>query len=346
MPSFEDILQRYDYSLPPELIAQKPASPRDSAKLLVVNRTTGRTDWTTFNRIGDFLPPRSLLVFNDTRVIPARLPVARATGGGISLLLLGAEGDTLRALAPKKLRTGERLSIGKKEIFLVEGRSDHGWILRPLFPIGQLGSLLKRHGETPIPPYIKESPLTEKQLRSAYQTIFAAKSGSVAAPTASLHFTKRLLARLKKREIDTVLVTLHVHLGTFAPLTEEQWKNGRLHKERYAISANSARLIERAKSEGRPVIAVGTTVARTLESAVDSRGRFTRPEGETSIFIREGYRFRIVDGLITNFHVPESSLLMLVSAFAGHDCIQDLYRQAIERRLRFFSFGDAMMILS
>lgn len=388
MESFEDTLRLYDYALPHERIATKPASPRDSAKLVVFDRATGRTTWTTFRKIADHLPPRSLLVLNETKVIPARLRLRRETGGTIAVLYLGTEKGMMYVLSPKKLKVGERLRLRGKDVCVVErtskadipshvvpiprtagavhlgnknsaapvpgcGTIGEGiapssmniWLLRPLFPIRRLDHLLRRHGETPIPPYIKHSPLSERTLRSSYQTIFAKTPGSIAAPTASLHFTKRLMRELKKRGIDVVKVTLHVHLGTFAPLSAEQWKRGKLHAEAYAIDPTTARLIERAKREGRSIVAVGTTVARTLESAAGAPGRLRHVQGTTDLFIRDGHRFRIVDSLITNFHVPKSSLLILVCAFDGRQRIFDIYRQAIDRKLRFFSFGDAMLIL-
>ncbi|MBI5794053.1 tRNA preQ1(34) S-adenosylmethionine ribosyltransferase-isomerase QueA [Candidatus Uhrbacteria bacterium] len=343
--AFDEALRQYDYELSPELIANKPAHPRDSAKLVVLHRATGNVTWSTFHDIAEFLPPRSLLVLNETKVIPARLTLTRATGGHVSILRLKVERGLLHALSPKALRVGEHLKLAGKEMFVVDGRTEEAWLLRPLFPVHGMDALFRKHGTMPIPPYIKKTPLTEHELRREYQAVFAKKTGSIAAPTASLHFTTHLLHDLEKSGVECARITLHVHLGTFAPLTEDQWSAGALHPEEYHIGARAMQQITHAKREGRPIIAVGTTALRTLESAADSRGHIVHPEGTTQLFIREGHRFRITDGLITNFHVPQSSLLMLVSAFAGREKIFDVYREAMERKFRFFSFGDAMLII-
>ncbi len=342
---FTTILKQFDYRFPLELIAQKPASPRDSARLLVFNRTTKKKTSTTFRSLPNFLPSNALLVFNETKVIPARIHVTKKTGGAVALLYLKTDGSTIRCLANKSLKEGEILTLSRNRSFRVTKRSGKEWILKPSFPIHELASIMKQYGSAPLPPYIKHSPLTERERRREYQTIFAKHAGSIAAPTASLHFTKRLMSALKKRGIGITFVTLHVHLGTFAPLTEEQWKKGMLHTEEYAIPASAKRMIERAKKEKRPIIAIGTTVVRTLESASNTQKKIIRTKGSTDLFIREGYTFTMIDGLITNFHVPRSSLLMLVSAFAGRETIMELYRDAIQKRYRLFSFGDGMLIV-
>jgi S-adenosylmethionine:tRNA ribosyltransferase-isomerase len=344
-PDFDSALAAYDYAFPPELIANAPADPRDSSRLAVLDRSTGETQWTTFRVIGEYLPPNALLVLNETKVIPARLPVTRATGGKTELLVLGVAGGQLRALANKKLRAGETLTIdGDDRTLTVSGSDEKEWILTPSFSIAELSSVLDTAGRMPLPPYIKNSPLSQEQIKERYQTVFARNAGSIAAPTASLHFTPELLASLERQGIAVARVTLHVHLGTFAPLTAEQWASGQLHREEYVIELEQARMIEQAKADGRPIIAVGTTAVRTLESAADENGHLTHLSGQTRLFIREGYVFRMVDGMITNFHVPKSSLLMLVCAFAGRERVMALYRQAIQRKFRLFSFGDAMLI--
>lgn len=343
--ALDDILRLYDYSVPSELIAQQPASPRDAARLLVHRRVADDTSWATFADIGSFLPDNALLVLNETKVIPAKLMLARASGGSVSLLLLGRAGASVRALANRRLKPGEYLTLSAEEGFTVEAADGEEWRLQPSFPLDRLDDVLAVRGHMPLPPYIKHSPLSPSDLRREYQSVFARLPGSIAAPTASLHFTDALLASLAASGTGLARVTLHVHLGTFAPLSEEQWKSGRLHREEYVIDAPAKEAIEAAKAGRRPVIAVGTTVVRTLESAADDAGKIVRERGETELFIREGYRFKAVDGLITNFHVPRSSLLMLVAAFVGREKLLDLYRQAIERRLRFFSFGDAMLLL-
>jgi S-adenosylmethionine:tRNA ribosyltransferase-isomerase len=344
--SFEDILRLHDYDLPPGRIATAPVRPRDAAKFVVIDRQTGTPRWMTFRDLPKVLPKNSVLVLNDTKVIPARIWTKRHTGGKVGVLFLAKEGNRILALANRRLTSGEFLTISGKHGFTVIGSKGKGWLLEPSFPMSKLRAMFDTYGSMPLPPYIKDSPLTEKEIRREYQTVFAKKEGSIAAPTASLHFTDRLLSQLKKSGITIVRVTLHVHLGTFAPLTEEQWKKGKLHEESYVIDAKTANILEKAHREKRPIIAVGTTVMRTLESAADKKGRVIRPKGETRLFIREGYDFRLVSGLITNFHVPKSSLLMLVSTFLDdREQLLDIYKQAISHDFRFFSFGDAMMIL-
>lgn len=345
LQSFADAVALYDYAIPKDRIALAPASPRDSAKLVVLHRRTGKKIWTTVRRLPGLLPQNAVLVLNETKVLPARMHVRRATGARISVLVLGRTPAHIRVLSPRALRTGETLTLDGKFQFIVHGSLQKEWLLRPLFPMRQFPVVLERHGVMPLPPYIKNSPLTERMIRTRYQTVFAKNAGSIAAPTASLHFTKRLLNDIERAGVTIARVTLHVHLGTFASLTEEQWKSGKLHEEFYGMDAKTARLLSRAKKEGRPIIAAGTTVARTLESASDAEGTIVRPRGGTCLFIREGYRFRMVDGLLTNFHVPRSSLLMLVSALAGREEVLDLYVEAVKHRFRFYSFGDAMLIL-
>lgn len=353
MSNFEKFLEKYDYSLPSELIAKKPATPRDSARLLVFKQKTKEVFFDKFANLGKYLPPKAVLVLNDTRVLPARLVVKKESGGSARILYIGrpsvAEAmdgkQELEFLSDRNLNIGSKVSVSSKTFFIVKEKIGGHYFLSPSFPISKTFEILERYGLTPIPPYIKNSPLSEKQLRKEYQTIFATKKGSVAAPTASLHFTENLLSRLKKAGIKIVFTTLHVNLGTFAPLTEENIKKSKLHSEYYEIGRGSADILNKAKKEKLPIIAVGTTVVRTLESASDKKGNISRLKGETDIFIKEGYRFKFVDGLITNFHVPMSSLLMLVSAFAGRKNILELYKKAIKKKFRFFSFGDGMLIL-
>lgn len=353
--TFEEILSTYDYTLPEELIANAPAHPRDSAKLLAYDRTKKVFKDAIFRDITTLVPPNTLFVLNDTKVIPARLPVKRNTGGIVKLLILKANEDGIRALSPKILKEGEILTIDDAHTLTVDRRDDDAWILTPNFPMESWSTLLDSKGETPLPPYIKHCPLSERQRREEYQTVFAATPGSIAAPTASLHFTPELLSSLRANGMQTATVTLHVHLGTFAPLTEDQWNTGKLHKETYDIAPDQATIIIQALKDGRPVIGVGTTAVRTLESAFNAQKQLVRPSGITDIFIRpaslgsaaagEGYRFHVVNGMITNFHVPKSSLLMLVAAFMGREKLLELYAHAIEQKYRFYSFGDAMLIL-
>lgn len=347
MLSLEDALTAYDYTLPDELIAQSPADPRDSAKLAVLNRKTGETQWKIFRDIVDLLPSNAVLVLNDTKVIPARLRLRRATGVKAEMLLLREEGGFLQVMANRKLTPGETLTAegDDSKAFSVVRQMERYWILKPSFPAERLSALLEIHGEMPLPPYIDKSPLTQEEIKTRYQSVFARNPGSIAAPTASLHFTPELLAAVQASGRSIVHITLHVHLGTFARLTPEQWASGKLHQESFLVPPESAAALQQAKSDGRPIVAVGTTAARTLESAFDAGGRCVHPHGITDLFIREGYTFKMIDGLITNFHVPKSSLLMLVCAFAGRERVLGLYHEAIARKMRFFSFGDAMLIL-
>ncbi|MCL5017360.1 MAG: tRNA preQ1(34) S-adenosylmethionine ribosyltransferase-isomerase QueA [Patescibacteria group bacterium] len=347
-------LKLYDYSLPPELIANKPASPRDSAKLLVYKRKTKEIFFDTFKNLGKYLPKNSILVLNDTRVLPARLvvkkPILRQgsgqAGGGLArILYIDRKGSLLEFLSDRNLDIGSKIKINPKIFFVVKNKVGGHYFLKPSFSVNKIFEVLEKYGITPIPPYIKNIPLSEKQLRKEYQTVFADRKGSVAAPTASLHFTKKLLAELNKSEIKIVFTTLHVNLGTFSPLSEDLFKKSKLHTEYFEISRKSADILNKAKKENRPIVAVGTTVVRTLESASDKSGKINKLGGNTDIFIKEGYKFRFVDDLITNFHVPKSSLLMLVSAFAGRKNILNIYQKAIKKKFRFFSFGDGMLII-
>lgn len=313
--------------------------------MAVVRRSGGQIAWDTFRNIGRYLPANALLVLNDTKVIPARLQLTKPTGGRVDVLCVARGKGIVSVLANKPLAEGMCLRLPGRRFFTVIRRTGKTWDLRPSFPLRQLDALLQSSGTTPLPPYIKNTPLTERQLRREYQSVWAEKRGSVAAPTASLHFTAGLLRKLQKQGITVVHVTLHVNLGTFAPVTDEHLRTGKLHTESYVISPSAARAITAARKVKRPIIAVGTTAARALESAADSRGVLQRLQGSTDLFIREGYRFRLVEGLITNFHVPKSSLLMLVAALIGRSRVLQVYQEAIHRGFRLFSFGDGMLIL-
>lgn len=342
--NLQQLLTQYDYALPEARIAIKPASPRDSAKLLCYERTTGKVAEDTYAHIGDHLPKHAVLVFNQTKVIPARLTVTKPTGGTARILYIAKKGNELKAMSDRKLIVGTNVAIANGLFLTVVRQEEKYYFLRPSFPLSQLEAVLDKHGITPIPPYIKETPLKEKDLRKKYQTVFAKHAGSVAAPTASLHFTDRLLKKLQKQGIDIRFVTLHVNIGTFAPLTQEHIDTGALHTESYEIDRQTAAFLNKAKQQGRPIIGVGTTVVRTLESACTEDGALKHLSGETRIFIQEGYRFKFIDGMVTNFHVPQSSLLMLVAALIGKDKLFELYRLAIKHKYRFFSFGDGMLI--
>ncbi len=344
MPSFDSLLSSYNYSFPSELIAKEPVTPRDSARLLVYTRSSDALVFDTFANICDYLPENCVVVFNKTKVIPAKMTLKKYTGGLISALYLETVGDAIRVLASGALKQGDILRWTKDLSFEVKHRHDTQAILIPSFPVAELLSKLLQHGETPLPPYMKDSPMPEARRRSEYQTVFAHENGSVAAPTAGLHFTEALIKKITASGRSVEYITLHVGLGTFAPLTEEQVKKNVLHEEFYSIDAGTAERLGVAKKDGRPIVAVGTTTVRTLESA-SYKGVITRPQGSTKLFMTDEYKLRFVDALITNFHVPKSSLLMLVSSFTGRKKLLELYQKAIEQKIRLFSFGDGMLIL-
>ncbi len=345
MAGLDKTLARYDYAFPARLIAQSPASPRDRSRLLAYDRRTGRTVFARFSDLPRLLPPGAVLVFNETKVWPARLILRKATGGRVVILYVATDGGLLKVMSDRRVPVGSQLRLSGRSSFRVCRHDGKYYFLKPSFPAAKIGRVLERHGLAPLPPYIKTSPLSERDRKEKYQTVFARRPGSVAAPTASLHFTRRLLARLRSRGVAVRFVTLHVGLGTFAPLTEENLRRGRLHTEKFAIDRRTAGFLNAAKRAGRPIVAVGTTVARTLESAAGRGGRLIRLAGDTDIFIRERYKFRFIDGLVTNFHVPRSSLMMLVAALVGREELLELYRRAIAKKFRLFSFGDGMLII-
>lgn len=338
-------LDDFDYFLPQDFIAQEPVEPRDSSRLLVLERESGRIWHKVFREIIYFLQPGDLLVLNNTRVIPARLFGRREdTGGAIEILLLTRKTfDTWEVLT----KPGRRAKPGTVFVFgdgqlkaeVIEVLESGNRIMRFFFD-GSFEAILDRLGNIPLPPYIKR----ELEDAERYQTVYSEELGSVAAPTAGLHFTPELFRTLHGMGVQTVSVTLHVGLGTFRPVQVENIEEHRMHSEYFKVSSEAAKTINAAKEEGRRVIAVGTTSVRILETAADPQGKFTSCEGWTDIFIYPGYQFKCVDALITNFHLPKSTLLMLVSAFAGREKVLNAYEEAIARGYRFFSFGDAMFI--
>lgn len=343
--NLDKLLKPYDYHLPPELIAQKPASPRDNARLLVYSIKKKTVNFDTFKNIVRYLPKNAVLVLNETKVIPARLMVKKETGGRAEILYIGHDRNSVKVIANRKLNIGQHLTIEetklKPVLFKVIAKKDNFYFLKPNFPAPNIQLILQEFGKTPLPPYIKHSPLSEKQKREQYQTVFAKTGESVAAPTASLHFTKALLKNLQKQGITIKYVNLNVGLGTFAKLKEENLKTGTLHTETYGISNKTFQEILTAKKQKRPIIAVGTTAVRTLESAY----RTGKLNSSTNLFIKPPYKFGLADGLITNFHVPKSSLLMLVASLVGRKQLFDIYKKAINKKLKFFSFGDGMLII-
>lgn len=344
-------LDDYDYRLPKELIANTPVSPRDDARLFVYDTATDTVSFDTFRNVGKYLPHPSLLVMNDTKVVPARLWLTKETGGKIGVLLLlneYREGDRLiKGIVDRKLQVGATLFFKSGAALRVVKQEEQFFFFLPNIAMTAFWKLLDQEGLTPIPPYIKGAALSERKLRERYQSVLAEHPASVAAPTASLHFTKNLLARLQRDGVHRAHVTLHVGLGTFAPTSEQNLKTKKLFTEPYDISSGSARAINRSKTAGVPVIPVGTTALRTLESAVH-KGTLLPKGGSTELFIYPPYDFKIADGLITNFHVPKSSLMLLVDAFLEHKKakrrILELYAIAIKERFRFYSFGDGMLI--
>ncbi len=340
------LTSEFDYDLPGELIAQQPIEPRDASRLLVVDRSRGTLAHRHFRDILEYLHPGDLLVANDSRVIPARLQAIKVPSGGhVELLLLGRR-DPLRWEALVKGRAfhpGQRFRLTRAEDVtgVVEDTADSGGrILRFDEPVDRH---LARVGEMPLPPYIHE-PLRDSE---RYQTVYSRVEGSVAAPTAGLHFTPDLLRALSVAGVGWASVLLHIGLDTFRPVTEEVAEEHRIHSEHCSLSALVAGRINAARAAGGRVVAVGTTSVRVIETAAAAgdAGRLAPWEGATRLFITPGYEFRAVDALITNFHLPRSSLLMLVSAFAGIELIRDAYRAAVAERYRFYSFGDSMLIL-
>jgi S-adenosylmethionine:tRNA ribosyltransferase-isomerase len=351
-------LDDYNYHLPPELIANTPTSPRDSARLFVYDTKTDEIAFDTFRNIDQYLPKPSLLVFNNTKVVPARLWLKKESGGKVQVLLMMNEyrpGDVLiKGIVDRKMLPGAKLYFASDSFLEIVRQEEQFFFFKPNVSISKLWGLLATEGVTPIPPYIKNTPLSEHALRERYQSVLAKHPASVAAPTASLHFTKRLLDKLEHEDVGRTEVTLHVGPGTFAPIDETNFQSKKLFTEYYDIPESSARTINEAKKTHVPIIPVGTTAMRTLESAAsrhskDSPWKITACSKPTNIFIYPPYDFKIADGLITNFHVPKSSLMLLVDALLAHKKarrrILDLYAIAIHEKFRFYSFGDGMLIL-
>ena len=334
----------YYYDLPQGLIAQTPAEPRDASRLLVYDRKTGKTEHRIFRDIKEYLRPGDVLVINNTKVLPARMFAYTKNGGKVEVLLLKrrdlAEWEVL-VKPGKKARVGAELTISEELSLTVLDRTETGERIVRFHYDGVFEDILSRVGTMPLPPYIHEK--LEDQTR--YQTVYCKTDGSAAAPTAGLHFTRQLLDEICAMGVQVAEVLLHVGLGTFRPVQEEDLTHHVMHSEYYRVDEKAAETVNAAKREGRRVIAVGTTSVRTLETVADEQGMLRPCSGDTSIFIYPPYRFKCVDALITNFHLPESTLIMLVSAFMGREQCLSVYREAVEERYRFFSFGDAMMIV-
>ncbi|HCO73457.1 tRNA preQ1(34) S-adenosylmethionine ribosyltransferase-isomerase QueA [Clostridium sulfidigenes] len=333
------------FDLPKELIAQHPLKKRDESRLMVLNKKSGEVEHKVFKDIIEYLNPGDCLVLNDTRVMPARLYGAKeGSGGKMEFLLLNRHEDDIWETLVKP---GKRGKVGAKFVFgngelkaeVVEVL-DNGNRKVKFYYDGIFEEVLDRLGEMPLPPYIEE----KLEDRERYQTVYSKEVGSAAAPTAGLHFTDELLQAIKKKGINIAFVTLHVGLGTFRPVKAEDIQDHEMHSEYYILDKENAEIINNAKRSGKRVIAVGTTSNRTLESIANEEGQVKEQSGYTSIFIYPGYKFKIVDAIITNFHLPESTLIMLISAFSTREIVMNAYKIAVENKYRFFSFGDAMFI--
>ena len=338
-------LKDFNYDLPEELIAQDPLEDRSSSRLMVLHKDTGRIEHKIFRDIIDYLNPGDCLVINDTKVIPARLMgIKEDTGAAIEVLLLKRNADDVwecLVKPGKKARTGARIVFGEGLLVgeIVDVIEDGNRMIKFHYE-GILEEILDKLGQMPLPPYITH----KLQDKNRYQTVYAKNEGSAAAPTAGLHFTKELLEKIKEKGVNVVSITLHVGLGTFRPVKVDKIEEHHMHTETFNISKEAADTINRTRAAGGRVIAVGTTSCRTLESAAADDGTIPARSGDTDIFIYPGYKFKAIDCLITNFHLPESTLIMLVSALAGRDNIMNAYETAVKERYRFFSFGDAMFI--
>lgn len=342
-------VERFDYELPPELIARQPAEPRDASRLLVVSRDDGSLSDRVFRELPSLLRPGDLIVINDTRVMPARLFARRATGGQVELLLLSRLPDgRWKAIArpARRLRPGETLRLldhdgsVSTDVVIIGDREDDALVVTFTDE-----TAIERRGRVPLPPYIHDTRADPER----YQTVYSRESGSAAAPTAGLHFTTDVMAACRGREIDFASVTLHVGLDTFQPIKTADARDHTIHSEWFEVPAESVATIAGAKRAGRRIVAVGTTSVRTLESAADAILRVdaasSAVSGSTRLYITPGYEYRIVDLMLTNFHLPRTTLLLLVSAFAGEDLVRAAYAHAVRERYRFYSFGDAMLIV-
>ena len=330
------LVSELDYELPEDLIAQRPAEPRDASRLMVVDVARNSIAHHTFRDLPDFLRPGDALVLNETKVIRARVEARKSTGGGVELLFLrdlgpdhGGAWEVL-ARPSKRLRTGLDLSAGGEQLKLVKSLGDGHWVvIAPDVP-----GLLRRSGRMPLPPYIRPTPETEE----SYQTVYARNEGSAAAPTAGFHFTERVLGEVERAGADIARITLHVGVGTFMPVRTERLEEHTMHAERYSVPQEAVKVAR----EARRVVAAGTTVARTLETWAATG----EPEGESKLFVYPGYRWLAVDALLTNFHLPRSTLLAMVMSFGGEELVREAYAAAVRERYRFYSFGDAMLLLS
>ena len=347
-----DLLDYYDFALPKEQIAQHPLNVRSDSRLMVVNRTTSQIEHNHTRDLCDFLNPGDTLVLNDTRVIPAKIVGRRTnTGGKFQGLFIESNDDgfwkilckTRTALKPgDKITITDRNNVDCFELSMLARLNEGAWVARPETE-GTAFELLQEVGRVPLPHYIRGGNMVEKDLQN-YQTIFAKKDGAIAAPTAGLHLTKTLLTQIKEFGVNIASVTLHVGIGTFRPIKVDRLDQHKMHKESGEISADTATLLNETRAAGRRVISVGTTCVRVLESACDDDGKFSQWKGNTDLFIYPPYQFKGIDALMTNFHLPKSTLLVLVRTFGGDELIKRAYEEAVKEKYRFFSYGDAMLI--
>jgi S-adenosylmethionine:tRNA ribosyltransferase-isomerase len=338
----------FDYNLPDELIARYPSVERDASRLMVLDRGSESVSDTVFSKLKDYLRSGDLLVMNDTRVIPARIFGRKATGGKVEIFLVRRDQGqqerwTCLLKSSKGMREGQQIELNSGMTATICNRLEAGTMQIEFSGEQPFDSWLEQEGRMPLPPYLQRED--DGVDRERYQTVYASTPGAVAAPTAGLHFTQELLNDIQAMGVEIARLTLHTGLGTFQPVRVERVQDHRIHTEFYSIPEKSAEAVSATRKRGGRVIAVGTTTARTLEYAALAGGLVRAGEGEADIFIYPGYDFKVVDALITNFHLPESTLIMLVSAFAGKDLVFDAYRQAVERRYRFYSYGDAMLVL-
>lgn len=338
-------IKLFDYHLPPELIAQKPSSLRDHSRLLILDKKTGNLEHKYFYDLVEILGQDDVLVLNETKVFPARLKARKVTGGVLEIFLLKElSKDTYQVLVGgRRFKVGDEINFAKNfsGVFIKQVK-DNIWQVKFNMAGIVLAKKIEQYGQTPLPPYIKIKDT--KAVRQRYQTTFAKNRGSVAAPTAGLHFTNSLLNKLQKQGVKIFKVTLHVGLGTFAPVTVQDIKAHKIHQEWVAIDPKTAKILNQLKQQGKNIIAVGTTTTRALEAMTNSQGKLQSGSKWVNIYIYPGYKFKFIDELITNFHLPKSSLLFMVSALAGRNKILNAYQQAIKKKYHFFSFGDAMFI--
>jgi S-adenosylmethionine:tRNA ribosyltransferase-isomerase len=346
--------EKLNYNLPPELIAQAPLSVRSDSRLLVLDRSSGDIMDSRFSRLGDFLSPGDCLVLNDTKVLPARFFARRASGGKLEGLFLATEFDDVWIAYIKgirKLKKGDEFYLKDRQkadfcqVVVVE-KLDQGKCRLQIKTDMDAQTVLEEIGFPPLPPYIKrgDDPQAAAEDKQRYQTVYARQSGAVAAPTAGLHFTEPLIEQLKQAGVQFAFITLHVGAGTFKPVTEDNLEDHQIHEERFSIDEKNAAIINEAKKKGGRIIPVGTTSTRVLET-VAANSQIKASAGTTELFITPGYRFKIIDAMVTNFHLPKSTLLALVAAFAGLENVLAAYNHAIEQRYRFYSYGDAMLII-